>query len=203
MKIDRKLNLVIPVEREDGTSLWIYSTPIRREVFETYYLVLSKTFSSLMRNGLDPRSGPSVAALMLRDVATSTPRDVNSNWWEGDDGVGGKAGLLAEIVRLSTCLVGTVDAGWQTLPLQEALDKKLVTDEERMEVMSLLCFFTVSSLVAPKQDRPVLVNGMAAIYQLEPTSLLFTDWANSFKTRMQDANTGENEKQSSLGTSLS
>lgn len=200
MKIDRKLNLVIPVEREDGTSLWVYVTPIRKEVFETYYLVLAKTFSQLARSGLDPRSGPSVAALMLRDVATNTMRDTDTNWWDGDDGVGGKTGLLAEIVRLSNCLVGT-DGGWQTVPLQDALDRKLVTDDEKAEVMNLLAFFTASSLVAPKQDRAILVNGMAAIYRLEITSSTFTEWANSFKTRMLDANTGGKQITSSDGTS--
>lgn len=199
MKIDRKLNLVIPLTREDGTTLWVYSTPIRKEVFETYFLVLAKTFSALTRNGLDPRSGPSVAALMLREVATATSRDGEINWWDGDDGVGGKTGLLAEIVRLSNCLVGT-DTGWQTVPLQEALDKKLVADDEKSEVMNLLAFFTVSSLVAPKADRALLVNGMAAIYQLEATSSSFTEWASSLKTRIQDENTGEKAK---LGTASS
>jgi hypothetical protein len=200
MKIDRKLNLVIPVEREDKTTLWVYVTPIRKEVFETYYLVLAKTFSQLTRNGLDPRSGPSVAALMLRDVATNTSRDTELNWWDGDDGVGGKAGLLAEMVRLSNCLVGT-DDGWQTMPLQDAIGKGLVTDEEKGEVMNLLAFFTVSSLVAPRNDRPILINGMAAIYNLETTSLLFTEWGNSLKMRTAAVSSGESPQPLSAGTS--
>lgn len=190
MKIDRKLNLVIPLEREDGTTLHIYATPIRKEVFETYFLVLAKTFSALSRNGLDPRSGPSIAALMLRETATATERTFESNWWDGDDGVNGKTGLLAEIVRLSNCLVGTPDNGWQTIPLQDALDRKLITDEEKSEVMNLLVFFTVSSLIAPKQDRTILINGMAAIYRLESTFLIFSEWASSYKAQTQDANTG-------------
>lgn len=190
MKIDRKLNLVIPLEREDGTSVWVYSTPIRKEVFETYYLVLAKTFSNLARAGLDPRSGPSIAALMLKEVAQTTLRGQDDNWLDGDDGVNGKAGLLAEIVRLSNCLVGTED-GWKTVPLQEALDKQLISDDEKAEVMSLLVFFTVSSLVAPKADRPILINGMAAIYRLEVTSSAFSEWANSLKTRTATENTGE------------
>ena len=190
MRIDRKLNLVIPIERGDNTTLWVYATPVRKEIFERYYLVLAKTFSMLSRNGLDPRSGPSVAALVLRDTAQATARDVEANWWDGDDGVGGKTGLLAEIVRLCNCLVGTSD-GWQTVPLQDALDKGLISDDEKAEVMNHLAFFTVSSLVAPKADREILVNGMAAIYRLETTFLSFTEWTNFCKTRTQDANTGE------------
>jgi hypothetical protein len=203
MKIDRKLNLVIPIAREDGTSLWVYATPIRKEIFERYYLVLAKTFSQLARNGLDPRSGPSVAALLLRDVAMETSRDQDLNWWDGDDGVGGKAGLLGEIVRLSNCLVGTPDNGWQTTPLQEALDKQLVTDEEKSEIMSLLVFFTVSWLVAPRQDRTILVEGMAAIYRLEITSSTFTEWKTSLTTPTPAESTGESQDQSLPNTSAS
>ena len=198
MKIDRKLNLVIPIERGDGTKLWVHATPIRRELFEKYYLVLAKTFSTLSHNGLDPRSGPTVAALVLRDVATATARDIDSNWWDGDEGVGGKTGLLAEVVRLCNCLVGTQD-GWKTTPLQDALDSGLISGDEKSEVMNLLTFFTVSSLVAPKQDRPILVNGMVVIYRLESTFLGFTEWTNSCKTRTQDANTGEKANPSSTG----
>lgn len=190
MKIDRKLNLVIPVERGEDT-LWVHATPIRKEVFETYYLVLGKTFSAFAHNGLDPRSGPSVAALVLRDVSQSTPRSLDASWWDGDDGVGGKAGLLAEIVRLCSCLVGTHDKGWQMVPLQDALDKKLISDDDKSEVMSQLVFFTVASLVAPRQDREILVKGMAAIYQLEVTYSAYTEWAASCKTRMRDASIGE------------
>lgn len=200
MKIDRKLNLVIPIEREDNTTLWIYASPVRKEVFDTYFLVLARTFSMLSRNGLDPRSGPSVAARMLKDVAINTPRYADVNWWDGDDGVGGKAGLLAEIVRLANCLVGT-DAGWQTIPLQEALDKGLISDDEKSEVINFLAFFTVSSLVAPRADRPILVNGMAVIYRLETTFSSFTEWANSLKTQTQGEISGENGKQSLAGTS--
>lgn len=190
MKIDRKLNLVIPIVRGDNTTLWVHATPLRKELFEQYYLVLAKTFSMLSRNGLDPRSGPSVAALVLRDTATSTPRNMDANWWEGDDGVGGKTGLLAEVVRLCNCLVGN-DDGWKTTPLQDALDKGMISGDEKSEVMNLLAFFTVSSLVAPKQDREILINGMAAIYRLESTFLAFTEWTNFCKTRTRDENTGE------------
>lgn len=193
MKIDRKLNLVIPIEREDGTKLWVHSTPVLKPTFEMYYLVLAKTFSAFAQNGLDPRSAPSVAALIMKDVARTTGRG-DTNWWEGDDGIGGKAGLLAEMVRLSNCLVSTPDSGFQQIPLQSALDNKTITDEDKTEVMNQLVFFTVASLVAPKEDRPILIHGMASIYNLDCTSLNFTEWAASFKIQMQKENIGEKEK---------
>jgi hypothetical protein len=197
MRIDRKLNLVIPIDRGDESKLWVHVTPIRKEIFEAYHLVLAKTFSAFAQNGLDPRSAPSVGALILKSIAQGTQRDNDAgNWWDGDDGVGGRAGLLAEIVRMSNCLVGT-DKGLQMTPLQEALDKSMVTDEEKAEVMNLLVFFTAASLIAPRNDRPILVRGMAAVYNLESTYSNFTEWSTSLRTQMQKENTGEKPNTSS------
>lgn len=190
MIIDRKLNLIVPIERESETKLWIHATPIRKEVFEQYYLVLAKTFSAFAQNGLDFRAAPSVASLILKSIAQSTDRIIGQSWWDGDDGVGGKTGLYAEIIRLSNCLVST-ENGWKQLPLQTALDSNLITEEERAETLNQLVFFTVVSLIAPRNDRTILIKGAAAIYQLDVTYSNFTDWSTSFQTQMRDENIGE------------
>lgn len=190
--INRKLNIVIPIKRGDDTNLYIHSTPVRSETFETYHLVLARTFSAFAQNGLDPRSGPSVAHLILRDVAKATPRINGVSWWEGEDGVGGPSGLIAEMMRLTNAVVPTKDRGWSTIPLQSALDQGLIDDDEKSEAMNLLCFFTVTSLVAPRVDRERLVKGMAAIYELQTTFSNSTEFANSLKTSMPDETSGEN-----------
>lgn len=189
--INRKLNLVLPLLRGDETYLYVHSTPIRPETFEKYYLVMSKTFSTLAQNGLDPRSGPSVAALILKDVAQNTSRAGGLNWWDGPDGVGGEAGLNAEIIRLSNALVSTPDKGWTSMPLQNAINQGLMDDEEKSEVLNLLTFFTVASLVAPRVDRERLVKGMAAIYELQTTYSNATEFCSSLKTSTTDETTGE------------
>jgi hypothetical protein len=188
--IDKSLNLVVPIVRADETSLYIHSTPIRAETFEMYHMVLAKTFSNFAQNGLDPRSGPSVAALILKDVAKSTARAPGLDWWSGPDGVGGERGLMAEMTRLSNALVPTSN-GWTTIPLQNALEQGLMDPDEKSEVMNLLTFFMVVSLVAPRVDRARLVRGMAAIYELETTSSTSTEYAASLRTSTPDASTGE------------
>ena len=189
--INRHLNIVIPINRLDDTKLYVHAKPIKSEVFEAYHLVLAKTFSAFAHNGLDPMSGPSVAALVLRSVAESTPRATGGNWWEGPDGVGGERGLLSEIRRLSNVIVPSESEGWKTTPLQSAFDRNMIDNEEKMEVTNLLAFFTVVSLVAPRVDRHRLVRGMAAIYELHTTSLNCTEFANSLKTLTTEDNTGE------------
>lgn len=189
--VDRRLNLVVPIVRGDSTRLYVHSTPLRPETFETYHMVLAKTFSAFAQNGLDPRSGPSVAAMVMKDVALSTARAPGLDWWSGPDGVGGEAGLLAEMVRLSNALVSSPDGGWSPTPLRLALDQGQLDPEERSEVLNLLTFFTVVSLVAPRADRAKLVRGMAAIYELQTTLSNSTEFAASLRTSTAGETTGE------------
>lgn len=192
--IDKRLNLIVPIIRGDATKLYVHSAPIMRETFEQYHLVLAKTFSAFAQNGLDPRSGPSVAAMILKDVAQATSRGIGPDgpvsWWDGPDGVGGEGGLIAEIVRLSNAIVTTAQAGWTTMPLRTALDQNLMDEDEKSEVMNLLVFFTVASLVAPRLDRGRLVRGMAAIYELQTSSSNCTEFANSLRTSTAVGTTG-------------
>lgn len=189
--IDKRLNIVIPITRDDETLLYIHATPIRPETFEQYHLVLAKTFSSFSVNGLDPRSGPSVAAMILKDVAQTTSRAPGVNWYDGPDGVGGEGGLLAEMIRLSNAVVPTKDKGWSTVPLRTALDQKLIDEDERMEVENILAFFSVVSLAAPRVDRARLVRGMAAIYELSTTYYNSTEYVSSLRISTADETTGE------------
>lgn len=188
--IDKRLNLVIPILREDETKLYVHSTPIRHETFEAHYMVLAKTFSTLMHNGLDPSSGPAVAAMVLKDVARNTTRGPGLNWFDGPDGVGGEAGLLAEFVRLSNVVVPS-KAGWGTLPLRSALDQRLLDSEEESEVINRIAFFMVVSLVPSKPDRGKLIEGMARIYDLRTTYFNSTEYATSLKILTKDETTGE------------
>ena len=190
--INRSLNLVVPIEKSDGTKVYVHSTPIGTEVFERYHLVLAKTFSSFAENGIVVTSAPSIAYMVLRQVAQNTMRAPGLNWWDGPDGVGGESGLLAEMIRLSN-LIGPNGDGWGSMPLQSAIDTGRIDADEKSEVMNLLTFFTVASRVPPRSDREPLVRGMASIYNLETTSLNATDFANSLRTRTTDENIGGKE----------
>lgn len=181
MNIDKRLNLVIPLSREDGSRLYVHSTPIRQETFELYHLCMAKTFSAFTHHGLDPMSGPSVAAMVLKGVAMSTPRTADSSWWDGVDGVGGPAGLMSEITRLSNVLTPTAEKGWDIVPLASALEQELMSEEEKSEVMNLLTFFTVVSLTAPRVDRQRLIRGMASIYELQTTFSGCTEFVLSLR----------------------
>lgn len=196
MHIDKKLNLVVPLDREDGSKVYVHSAPLGQPAFETYHLVLAKTFAALQSNGLGPVAGPSVAAMVLKTVAQETQRGPGLSWWEGADGV--ENGLLGEVRRLSNVVLCTQDGGWSTLPLQLALGQKLLSEEEAAEVLNQAAFFIVVSAVAPRLDRPRLAMGAAHIFDAQTTSLNSTEFAASLRTPTEPESIGERAKASSI-----
>lgn len=168
MKIDNKLNLVVQVDGDEGT-MFVHSMPLSRMVWERYFIVLSKTFSSMIAEGMSFISGPRIAALMLRKVAEE------SGVWEGRDGVAN--GLMAEVRRL-TNVVLPGENGWTTLPYQNALDRKLISDDDASEVDGLIVFFICVSAIQHRKDVPDSLARMAA-WGGQTTSLNCTEYAAS------------------------
>jgi hypothetical protein len=199
VKIDKKLNLVIPLEFEDET-VYIHSIPIGWETFDKYFLVLSKTYSAFYSEGLTAISGPRVAAKLLRTIAQNTLRSAGVSWWEGDDGV--ELGLMAEIRRLSNILILLPQQGWQSRPLQVAIDQKTLTEEDVSEAMNQIVFFTVCSVVAPRQDRQRLIAGGAATSNSLTTLLTPMEYANSLRISTVTEDTGKKATRSSAVSSV-
>ena len=88
MRVDKKLNVVIPLPRDGEGTLYVHATPISREAFETYFLPISVAFSRIWSEGLSVMSGPRVALKMLKKV--SEERKI----WEGPEGV--QAGFVTQ-----------------------------------------------------------------------------------------------------------
>lgn len=190
MRLDDKLNLVIPIERGESDRVYVHSTPIGEETFERYYLVLSKLFSRMMVEGLREIAGPRVAYLMLRDVAQATSRGPGVSWWEGTDGV--EMGLLAEIERL-TNVVGPdpKGGGWATLPLRGAIAQKWLSAEEFSEALGQITFFTMASSVPPRETRAGLIQHAALLYDSQTTVLNSTEFGRSLRTSTPGGTTAE------------
>src|SRR5665213_1626605 len=97
LSIDQNLNLVIPIYGDnDQIIAWVHSTPIGREVFETYFRVIGRTFAAIHgdeADSLGQAAGPRMAALLLRDEAKKMGQ------WEGEAGI--ERGLVNEIKRLT------------------------------------------------------------------------------------------------------
>jgi hypothetical protein len=177
ISVDRKMNLVVPVENADGSKTYVHSMPIARETFERYHLAISKTFAAIYHENLGPTAGPRVAALMLRSIAEKM-----GAWEYGKDGTPGvEAGLMSEIRRLSN-VIALTPSGWAPIPLQEALDKNLISEDDKSEVENAIVFFIVASAMHLKREIAAILNGVAEIWDAQITLLSVSEFARSLPT---------------------
>ncbi|HAW4333284.1 TPA: hypothetical protein JLU65_003264 [Escherichia coli] len=189
MKISRNLNLIIPVRTEKGNG-WIHATPISKEVFKEHFFILSKTFSAIFSEGLGVVAGPRVAFLMLERIS----RD--SGIWDDDKGV--RNTLVNEIIRLANLVYPVEGKGYDTIPLDMALEREIV---ELDDVAGELVFFTcVSSINSPEQAKGTMdvVNG---IWSTQCSSLNLTEWIASLPTLKSAASSGATANMSSATSS--
>jgi hypothetical protein len=175
VRIDSKFNLVVEVETDNGT-IFVHSTPIAYEVYKKYFLVLSKTFSKMIAEGLSFVAGPRVASLLLEQIATEDGK------WDGRDGV--RNGLVAEIVRLSNAIMPS-ENGWTTFPFQDVIDKKLMSFDDIEEVMALLTFFTLICTICRKNERQTILEKMK-IWGGLVTSQNVMEFVDSLRTSTEE-----------------
>jgi len=168
----------------DGSTVHVFATPISRTIFEKYYFVLAKTFNSIWSGGLSITAGPRVAALLLRDTAKQM------NQWDGQEGV--EQGLVADIHRLTKVLVNEQNKGWVPVPLQEAIARGILDEDDASEVENALAFFTVASHMHRKVERKELLQSAMGIWGAQVTLSGYTEYSNSLLTSTMPVNTGAN-----------
>lgn len=186
MRIDKHLNLVVPVYDDDGKTVVAYahSTPLAAEFVDRHFLLLAQTFAAVFNQGLGRAAGPAVAMRLLRQIA------VNTKSWDNADGSQGDAqALVAEIRRLTTVLV-PADGGWQQVPLEVAVDRKVLSAEDRAEVENAVVFFIASYATLPRNQRREMLEAAVELWGAQLTSSTATDFVSSLKTSTAAVNTG-------------
>jgi hypothetical protein len=181
MKIDERLYLSLPVDRNDGTTVWIHAAPVGREIFERYWLTMSKTFAMIWGEGLNTISGPLIAALALRRCAEDAKE------WEGPTGVA--LGLLPEIRRLAN-VVAPGKAGWDIVPLDQAKTIGMIDEEDVTEVEGVLVFFTVCWHLNLRSERRGIMNSVAARLDASMSSQTLSAFVGSLKISTATGSTG-------------
>ncbi len=180
MKINKDLNLVVPIERDDGATSYVYSIPVTASVFERYYMVFARTFNVIYTGGLGMTTGPRVAAMILKDTAKAL------GVWDGPEGA--DRGLMQEIRRLTNVIVLT-EKGWEAIPLHEAITKGSLDERDASEVENAIVFFTVSwhmnrweDRKKGTEDKPSLLESAMKIWGGRLESLSFTEFCASLST---------------------
>lgn len=188
MKLDRRLNLVLTVEQNDGSMIYVHSTPISREVYEANFLLLTKTLAAMYEQGLSPAMCARVAGLMLKKTAAEM------NQKESD---ALERNLMPEIRRLTNVILLS-GKGWETVPYQEIVDRDILSRDDRAEVENHLCFFTAASWIHRKEELEKVIYPILNGSGYQTVSSSCTEFAASLPTSMPDANTGATAQVSSI-----
>lgn len=166
MKLDSKLNLVVPIlDDEERPVAYVHAAPISREVFESFFVILSKTFSAIYGEGLGEIAGPRVALMVMKKIAT------DAGMWEEVQG-----GLVAEMRRLAN-FVGPGPNGWEAIPLEDALRRKLISEDDAAEVENAVAFFTVNYAMLKKSTAKQVLAGAAKLWGARLESSNSTEFA--------------------------
>lgn len=190
IRVDEKLNFTIPIERaSDGRRIYVHAMPVSREVFDTYFLVIGQTFTMINGGRLGVVAGPRLAWRLLRKAA------MDLGEWEGPEGV--EQGFLGEVVRMASVVAPVAEngGGWETIPLDQALNQGIIGEEDKDVVLNALVFFTVSSLMLPKRMngasfRREYLDGALRLWAAQTSPLNVTDYIASLKTLTADESTG-------------
>jgi hypothetical protein len=187
MKMDRRLNLVIgPVERPDGSKVYIHHEPISRLVYEAHFRLVAQTFSQMYQEGIAGSIATRNAMLMLKDVAASSGRLAALD-----------EALLPEIWRLTNYLAPGA-AGYESVPFYEVINKDLLEEENLSEVQNMICFFTLALWIHPKADRLNLIYPLLKSVGAQIVSLNATAFCASLTTSTPAAPSGEKVIASSI-----
>ncbi len=173
MIINSSLNLVFPIRSQNNTPLiWAYHTPISTEVFQANYRIIAATKAAIFGKGIAyaADAGPRIASLTLRDAGRADAAE-----WGIEDSA---PALLAEIKRLTHVLAPGKD-GFDVLPIDPAIARKVIDEEEADEAISAVVFFTSAFSMATRSNREAVGRASALVLAGSTTPLDPSAWANS------------------------
>ncbi len=190
MQLTDSLSLVIPLRAADDGTVLVrgFHTPISRQVFEENFRILGATKAALFSNGAKYASevGPQIAALLLKDEAKRESIRLEQFDADNQPDISGAIALLAEIKRL-TVILAPGPGGWEQLPVDVALARKIIDEDEWRDAEAGLCFFTSLFSLCPKRQRAKVIDGLAAPIGGIGTSLTLMDFIASLPTSTQTA----------------
>lgn len=186
MKIDKRLNLVLEVERADGTTAFVHSTPISRGVYDAHFLFINETLIKLYEKGFQSPSACSrMGHRMMRKLIEDTRQTDNA----GRPQPHPSEVMLNEIWRLTNvALPGP--RGYEQVTFYDAMNNPaLMNEDDVSEVQEALCYFTCASWVHTRAELAGLYE-MMGMCGLQTTPLDFTDYVRSLPMPTPAANTG-------------
>jgi len=182
MQLNAALNLVFPIRWGTAdangvrpVTVWAHHSPISRDVFEANYRIIAATNMAIFARGVGyaAESGPIIATLALKDAAQQDALE------HGTDVA--SIPLLAEIKRLTAVLAAS-GAGYEMLPVDQAIARGAIDAEDWSEAEASIVFFTCGSWMARREKREEKKTALALVLRGSISSLLPSEFADSLAT---------------------
>ncbi|HFK5764607.1 hypothetical protein OI909_12335 [Enterobacter asburiae] len=138
MKIDKKLNLVTNITREDGSIVYLHVTPFPYEVVEEHCLLLGNLFTNFISQ-VGGLGAARVAAMMLRKKLQREQ--------ELRDEANQQAPTIVDEIQRLTSVVWNDGGTWKTTSFDAAMKQGIISPDEYREVEGEVVFFMVSSAI--------------------------------------------------------
>lgn len=180
IKLNRKLNVVLPPFVTDKGLVHVYSSPISLPVFREHYRMLGRTFTEVQRLGYGPITGPSLAGYVFRDEAKAYGDEAHSEM------------LINEVKRLSFVVYPNDTKGWANMPFVEAVKRNILTEEQGDEAENFLVYFTCASWIRLPSEA-IAMDSLRTLWKAQIISSTVMEFMNSLPTSMPEDSTGETQ----------
>ncbi|WP_160124889.1 hypothetical protein ACNF2X_25335 [Klebsiella quasipneumoniae] len=186
MKIDKKLNLVTNITRDDGSIVYLHVTPFPYEVVEEYCVLLGNLFTNFITQ-VGPLGSARVAAMMLKK-RLKQEQEARLEDGKSLSDLPKSLTLVDEIQRL-TVVIHNVGGQWKTTPLEVAFNQGIIDPDEYREVEGEVVFFMVSSAIQKANLIAPTVGTVIKMYDGQLTSSSVTAFRDSLQTSKPDTDT--------------
>ncbi|MHB7032566.1 hypothetical protein ACYCII_16510 [Enterobacter roggenkampii] len=173
MKIDKKLNLVTNITREDGSIVYLHVTPFPYEVVEEHCLLLGNLFTNFISQ-VGGLGAARVAAMMLRKKLQREQE------LRGEDNQ--QAPTIVDEIQRLTSVVWNDGGTWKTTSFDAAMKQGIISPDEYREVEGEVVFFMVSSAIQKAHLIAPTVGSVIGMFGGQLVSLNVTAFRDSLLT---------------------
>ncbi|MCM7722281.1 hypothetical protein [Enterobacter roggenkampii] len=179
MKIDKKLNLVTNITREDGSIVYLHVTPFPYEVVEEHCLLLGNLFTNFISQ-VGGLGAARVAAMMLRKKLQREQElreEANQQAQQAQ-----RAPTIVDEIQRLTSVVWNDGGNWKTASFEVAMKQGIISPDEYREVEGEVVFFMVSSAIQKTQLIAPTVGSVIGMFGGQLESLSVTAFRDSLLT---------------------
>lgn len=173
VKIDKKLNLVTNITREDGSVVYLHVTPFPYEVVEEHCLLLGNLFTNFISQ-VGGLGAARVAAMMLRKKLQREQ--------ELRDEANQQAPTIVDEIQRLTSVVWNDGGTWKTTSFDAAMKQGIISSDEYREVEGEVVFFMVSSAIQKAHLIAPTVGSVIGMFGGQLVSLSVTAFRDSLLT---------------------